>query len=70
MLNHGPKAVANADATMTLSKLTLDEIQLGGTTLDKAIAEGKVKIDGNQATVKEFLASLDTFKFWFNIVTP
>lgn len=70
VLNHGPKAVDKADATMTLSKLTLDEIQLGGTTLDKAIADGKVKIDGNQATVKDFLASLDTFKFWFNIVTP
>jgi alkyl sulfatase BDS1-like metallo-beta-lactamase superfamily hydrolase len=70
VLNHGPKPMAKPDATMTLSKLTLDEIQLGGTTLDKAIADGKVKIDGNQATVKDFLASLDTFKFWFNIVTP
>ena len=70
VLNHGPKAVAKADATMTLSKTTLDQIQLGGTTLDKAIADGSIKIDGSEATVKDFLASLDTYKFWFNIVTP
>jgi alkyl sulfatase BDS1-like metallo-beta-lactamase superfamily hydrolase len=70
VLNHGPKAVAAADATMTLTKATLDEIQLRGTTLDKAIADGKVKIQGNEAIVRDFLGSLDTFKFWFNIVTP
>jgi alkyl sulfatase BDS1-like metallo-beta-lactamase superfamily hydrolase len=70
VLNHGPKAVANADATITLSKATLDKIQLGQTTLDKAIADGTVKIAGNEGTVRDFLGSLDTFKFWFNIVTP
>ena len=72
VLNHGPKAVAkaNANATMTLTKATLDEIQLGGTTLDKAIADGSIKIEGSEATVKDFLASLDTYKFWFNVVTP
>ena len=45
-------------------------VQLGGTTLDKAITDGKVKIEGNSAIVRDFLGSLDTFKFWFNIVTP
>jgi alkyl sulfatase BDS1-like metallo-beta-lactamase superfamily hydrolase len=70
VLNHGPKAVDNPEATLTLTKTVLDDIQLGATTLDKAIADGKIKIDGNPATVKDFMASLDTFKFWFNIVTP
>jgi len=70
VLNHSPKAVSSADASMTLTKATLDQMALGGTTLDKAIADGKVKIEGNEATVKDFLGSLDTFKFWFNIVTP
>lgn len=70
VLNHGPKAVDWAGATMTLTKATLDQIQLGGTTLDKAIADGSVRIEGNEAMVRDFLGSLDTFKFWFNIVTP
>jgi alkyl sulfatase BDS1-like metallo-beta-lactamase superfamily hydrolase len=70
VLNHGPKSVANPEATLTLTKTVLDDIQLGATTLDKAIADGRVKIDGNPTTVKDFMASLDTFNFWFNIVTP
>ena len=70
VLNHGPKAVVSPDATMTLTKVTLDQIQLGETSLDKAIADGSVKIEGNEATVRDFLDSLDTFQFWFNVVTP
>ena len=70
VLNHGPKAVSWAGANMTLTKATLDQIQLGGTTLDKAIADGTVKIEGDETIVRDFLGSLDTFKFWFNIVTP
>jgi alkyl sulfatase BDS1-like metallo-beta-lactamase superfamily hydrolase len=70
VLNHGPKAVTGADATMFLTKATLDDIQLRKTTMDQAIKDGTVKITGNQSTVNEFLASLDTFNFWFNIVTP
>ncbi|HWS40193.1 MAG TPA: alkyl sulfatase dimerization domain-containing protein, partial [Arenimonas sp.] len=70
VLNHGPKAVTGADANMALTKATLDDIQLGKTTMDQAIKDGTVKITGNQAIINDFLASLDTFNFWFNIVTP
>jgi alkyl sulfatase BDS1-like metallo-beta-lactamase superfamily hydrolase len=70
VLNHGPKAVAGAEATITMTKAVLNEIQLGNTTLDKAVTGGSVKIDGNVAIVHDFLASMDSFKFWFNIVTP
>ena len=70
VLNHGRKAVAGADATITLKKSVLDDIQLGTTTLDKAIANGNVKIDGDAAVVKDFMNSMDTFNFWFNVVTP
>ena len=70
VLNHGRKAVAGADATITLKKSVLDDIQLGTTTLDKAIANGNVKIDGDVAVVKDFMNSMDTFNFWFNVVTP
>lgn len=36
----------------------------------KAIAAGKVKIGGDSAKFEELLALLDTFDFWFGIVTP
>jgi alkyl sulfatase BDS1-like metallo-beta-lactamase superfamily hydrolase len=30
----------------------------------------KPSIDGNPEKLVEFLSLLDTFEFWFNIVTP
>jgi len=39
-------------------------------TIDQAITDGKVKIDGDAAKFGEFLSMLDSFEFWFDIVTP
>jgi alkyl sulfatase BDS1-like metallo-beta-lactamase superfamily hydrolase len=69
VLNHG-KPLANPDVSISMSKQTLDQIQIGETTLDKAIASGDLKLTGNKAALDEFLSLLDTFPFWFNIVTP
>jgi alkyl sulfatase BDS1-like metallo-beta-lactamase superfamily hydrolase len=69
VLNHG-KPLAQADARVTLSKATLDAIQLKEVTLEQAIVKGDVKIEGRKEALGEFLALLDTFPFWFNIVTP
>jgi alkyl sulfatase BDS1-like metallo-beta-lactamase superfamily hydrolase len=60
----------NADATITLDRASLDSIMLGETTLDKAVAEGKVKVTGDSAKLGQLTSMLDTFEFWFNIVTP
>lgn len=40
------------------------------TTLEQAISSGALKIEGRKETVTEFMGLLDTFPFWFNIVTP
>ncbi|MDQ6436716.1 alkyl sulfatase dimerization domain-containing protein [Mesorhizobium sp. LHD-90] len=71
VLNHtkGMKA-DDADATITLSHDTLNSIILQQTSLQDAIGKGDVKIDGDQAKLQQVVASLDTFEFWFNIVTP
>jgi alkyl sulfatase BDS1-like metallo-beta-lactamase superfamily hydrolase len=69
VLNHG-KPLAQPEATVTLSKATLDAIQLKETTLEQAIARGDVKVDGRREALGEFLGLLDTFPFWFNVVTP
>lgn len=71
VLNHTlGRQVDNADATITLSRKTLNDIMLGQTKLADAIGAGDVKIDGNQKKLEELVSYLDTFKFWFNIVTP
>ncbi|MFG1418440.1 alkyl sulfatase dimerization domain-containing protein [Xanthobacter sp. V0B-10] len=59
-----------ADATVTMNRSLLDDINLGQTKLSDAIQEGHVKIEGNQNKVVEFVGLLDNFDFWFNIVTP
>ncbi len=64
------KHAEQADAAVTLDRVVLDSINLGQTSIDQAITEGKVMIDGDSAKFGEFIALLDTFEFWFNIVTP
>lgn len=71
VLNHTADHQAEgADATITLSRDTLNKIVLGELTLAKAITAGDVKIQGDAAKLELLVNSLDKFEFWFNIVTP
>ncbi len=70
VLNHTTHYAAKPDVTLTLSKQTLDDIQLGQGTLEQKIASGEIKVQGNQQTFSDFVGLLDKFNFWFNIVTP
>jgi len=60
----------DADATITLSRESLNSIVLQQATLADAVAAGDVEIDGDQAKLNELVSYLDTFGFWFDIVTP
>jgi alkyl sulfatase BDS1-like metallo-beta-lactamase superfamily hydrolase len=70
VLNYSQKPVDGADAHLTLTKDTLDNIQLKQITIDQAMESGAIKIDGKKEAFTDFLGLLDTFPFWFNIVTP
>ena len=70
VLNYSPGPVPNANARLSLAKSTLDQIQLGDTTIDEATASGDLVIDGQRGAFNEFMGLLDTYEFWFNIVTP
>lgn len=59
-----------ADATVTIDRAVLDDINLGQTKLVDAIGAGHLTIDGSQEKLTEFISLLDSFDFWFNIVTP
>jgi len=69
VLSYGD-ALARPDGTLTLTKETLDAVQLRQTTVQDAIAGGAMKIDGKADQFADLLGSLDSFPFWFNIVTP
>ncbi|EKJ95063.1 alkyl sulfatase [Bradyrhizobium lupini HPC(L)] len=68
VLNYSTKA-GSPEATLSLSKATLDDIQLGNLTVEKAIQSGAAKVDGDRQKLSEFAGMLDEFPFWFNIVT-
>ena len=70
VLNHTANAQAkDADATITLDRTTLNDI-LKKETLKQAMDKGDVKVSGDGAKLEEMLSYMDTFDFWFNIVTP
>jgi alkyl sulfatase BDS1-like metallo-beta-lactamase superfamily hydrolase len=70
VLNYSTKPAATADAKLTMTKATLDKIQLKAETIEQAITSGDLKVEGKREAFSEFLGLLDTFPFWFNIVTP
>nr|CRL66453.1 hydrolase [Mycolicibacterium komanii] len=70
VLNYGPGPIPNANVSLRLSKPTLDQIQLGTTTIDEAVSTNDLTIEGQRESFNEFMGLLDTFPFWFNIVTP
>ncbi len=70
VLNHTTKLSDEPNVSLTLTKATLDEVQLGVITLNQAIEDGKIKLKGDKKVLKEFMGMLDTFNFWFNIATP
>jgi alkyl sulfatase BDS1-like metallo-beta-lactamase superfamily hydrolase len=71
VLNHtANRKVDKADATVTLSRDTLNNIILQQTKLDDAVSSGAVKTSGDQTKLRDLVSYLDTFDFWFNIVTP
>ena len=69
-LTHITGRQPDADATVTLSRATLDAITLKETSFPAAVLAGKVKIDGDRAKLAELMSMLDTFEPMFPIVEP
>jgi alkyl sulfatase BDS1-like metallo-beta-lactamase superfamily hydrolase len=60
----------NADATLTLTRATLDEISLQKTTFEAALEFGRIAVEGKREKLLELLAMLDTFPSGFPVVEP
>jgi alkyl sulfatase BDS1-like metallo-beta-lactamase superfamily hydrolase len=69
-LTHIAGQQPEADATVTLSRATLDAVTLKDTSFPAAVLAGKVKIDGDRAKLGELLSMLDTFEPMFPVVEP
>ena len=68
VLNHGLR-LSGADATVTLSKATLDAIQLREMTPQEAAQRGELRVEGDRGALARLLGLLDEFPFWFPIAT-
>lgn len=64
------KQAPEADASLTLTRETLDTINIGMMTFEQVIKNGAIQIQGDTSAVKELLGLLDTFRQAFPIVTP
>ena len=61
---------ADATASLTLTRRAIDAIVLGESDFDALIADGSIHLDGDADAFADFVSLLDTFEFWFDIVTP
>jgi alkyl sulfatase BDS1-like metallo-beta-lactamase superfamily hydrolase len=59
----------NADASIVMTRDALNDVMLGSATMEKQIMAGKAKLAGDPNKLASFVSCLDTFDFWFNIVT-
>lgn len=59
-----------ADATITLSRATLDAVTLKKTSFSEAVQMGKLEIAGDRTKLAELMAMLDTFEPMFPVVEP
>jgi alkyl sulfatase BDS1-like metallo-beta-lactamase superfamily hydrolase len=53
-----------------MDRSTLNEIIGGKLKVDQGVVDGKIKIDGKPEKFEEFVALLDTFDPWYQVVMP
>jgi alkyl sulfatase BDS1-like metallo-beta-lactamase superfamily hydrolase len=70
VLTHRAGLNAQADASVSMSKATLEQISLKQLDIPTAIQKGLITLQGNGKKLGELMGSLDTFAPQFNIVTP
>ncbi len=69
-LSHRAGAADDAEVTVRIARSDLDTVILGAAPLTGQIADGRAQLDGDEQVLHDFVALLDDFEFWFNIVTP
>lgn len=67
---HKDQQAKDADTSLTLDRTTLNQIIGGGLKVEQGITSGKIKLDGDSKKFEEFVALLDTFDPWYQVVMP
>jgi alkyl sulfatase BDS1-like metallo-beta-lactamase superfamily hydrolase len=64
------RRAADADATLTLTRKTLNAIMLLQSTFPQAVADGSIAIEGDGTKLFELLSLFDSFNPMFEIIEP
>jgi alkyl sulfatase BDS1-like metallo-beta-lactamase superfamily hydrolase len=67
---HKNQQAKDADASLTMSRDTLNEIIAGKLKVEQGITKGTIKLDGDAKKFEEFVSMLDTFDPWYQVVMP
>jgi alkyl sulfatase BDS1-like metallo-beta-lactamase superfamily hydrolase len=67
---HKDQQAKDADASLTMSRDTLNEIIGGKLKVEQGVTKGTIKLDGDAKKFEDFVALLDTFDPWYQVVMP
>jgi alkyl sulfatase BDS1-like metallo-beta-lactamase superfamily hydrolase len=67
---HKDQQAKDADASLTMSRETLNEIIAGKLKVEQGITKGTIKMKGDSKKFEEFVSLLDTFDPWYQVVMP
>jgi alkyl sulfatase BDS1-like metallo-beta-lactamase superfamily hydrolase len=67
---HKDQQAKDADVSLTLSRDTLNDIIGGKLKVEQGISNGKIKLDGDSEKFEDFVALLDKFDPWYQVVMP
>ncbi|HVN01433.1 MAG TPA: alkyl sulfatase dimerization domain-containing protein [Caulobacteraceae bacterium] len=70
VMRHYPHPAAGVAPTVHLARPTLVQLVTAAATLETALADGSVRIEGDPTVFARYLEWLDRFDFWFGIVAP
>jgi alkyl sulfatase BDS1-like metallo-beta-lactamase superfamily hydrolase len=67
---HKNQQAKDADASLTMSRDTLNEIIGGKLKVAQGVTKGTIKLTGDSKKFEEFVSMLDTFDPWYQVVMP
>jgi alkyl sulfatase BDS1-like metallo-beta-lactamase superfamily hydrolase len=69
-LSHRAGEADAREVIVTIARSDLNDVILGTAPLTDQISDGRAQLEGDEQVLHDFVALLDDFEFWFNIVTP
>ncbi len=70
VLNHGGPLTEAGVTKASMTKTTFDRLNTGELSLDSALSQNLITVVGSPQDLKDLMALLETFPFWFNIIEP